>query len=207
MEIDKLKENWQEKLREQDKKIAINFSLFKKLTEQNVSSSLDKILTMQKVGTYFALVYAAISIGLGLVFFTEYYYSVPLLIAGFLMIYSFLGHYKQLKAITTIGFDQTAVKDYLKTALLYEDWIFKSKKADWIIVFIWFTSIAPLYVKYVFHKDIYQDGLSLLIFIGVSVLSSLLMNLFAGKIYKDFNKKFDTIKSQLKEIEEFENEM
>jgi hypothetical protein len=62
-------------------------------------------------------------------------------------------------------------------------------------------------VKYVFHKDIYQDGLSLLIFIGVSVLSSLLMNLFAGKIYKDFNKKFDAIKSQLKEIEEFENEM
>jgi hypothetical protein len=207
MEIDKLKENWQEKLREQDQKIAINFSLFKKLTEQNVSSSLDKILTIQKLGTYFALVYAAISFGLGLVYFTEYYYSIPLLIAGFLMIYSFLGHYKQLKAITTIGFEQTAVKDYLKIVLLYEDWIFKSKKADFIIVFIWFTSIAPLYAKYVLHMDIYHDSSSLLIFIGVSVSSALLMNFFAEKIYKDYNKKFKVIKNKLEEILEFENEM
>jgi hypothetical protein len=206
MEIDKLKENWQEKLREQDQKIAINFSLFKKLTEQNVSSSLDKILTIQKLGTYFALVYAAISIGLGLVYFTEYYYSIPLLIAGFLMIYSFLGHYKQLKAITTIGFEQTAVKDYLKIVLLYEDWIFKSKKADFIIVFIWFTSIAPLYAKYVLHMDIYHDSSSLLIFIGVSVSSALLMNFFAEKIYKDYNKKFKGIKNKLEEILEFEKE-
>lgn len=206
MEIDKLKEDWQEKFKEQEKKIAFNFTLFKRVTEQNVTSSLDKILTMQKVGTYFALVYAAISFGLGFVFLNEYYYSIPLLIAGFLMIYSFLGHYKQLKAITSIGFGQTTVKDYLKTALLYEDWIFKSKKTDFIIVFIWFTSIAPLYAKYVLHIDIYQDSTSLLIFIGISVLVSLLMNLFAKKIYKDYNKKFDAIKRQLEEIKEFEKE-
>ena len=206
MEIDKLKENWQEKLREQDQKIAINFSLFKKLTERNVSGSLVKILNIQKAGTYLALVYALISFGLGSVYFNEYYYSIPLIIAGFLMIYSFLGHYKQLKAITTIGFDQTSVKEYLKTVLLYEDWIFKSKKADSSITFIWFTSIAPLYVKYVFHKDIYHDSSSLLIFIGVSVSSALLMNLFAEKIYKDYNKKFKGIKNKLEEILEFEKE-
>jgi hypothetical protein len=206
MELDKLKENWQEKFKAQEEKIAFNFTLFKRLTEQNVTSSLDKILTIQKAGTYFALVYAAISFGLGFVFLNEYYYSIPLLIAGFLMIYSFLGHYKQLKAITSIGFGQTAVKDYLKTILFYEDWIFKSKKADSIIVFIWFTSIAPLYAKYVLHINIYHDSSYLLIFIGVTVLSSLLMNLFAGKIYKDYNKKFDAIKRQLEEIQEFEKE-
>lgn len=206
MELDKLKENWQEKLNEQDKKIAINFTLFKRLTEQNVTSSLDKILTIQKAGTYGALVYSIISFGLGSVFFKEYYYSIPLLIAGFLMLYSFLGHYKQLKEITSTGFGQTAVKDYLKTALLYEDWIFRSKKADSIIVFIWFASIAPLYAKYGLHTDIYHDTSALLIFIGVTVLSSLLMNIFAGKIYKDYNKKFDAIKSQLEEIKEFEKE-
>lgn len=207
MEIDKLKENWQEKLREQEKKIAFNFTLFKRITEQNVASSLDNILTFQKTGTYLALVYAVISIGLGLVFFTEYYYSVPLIIAGFLMIYSFLGHYKQLKTIGSIGFDQTSVKDYLKTILSYEDWIFKSKKADSIITFICFTSIAPIYVKYVFHIDIYHDSSSLLIFIGVSISSALFMNFFVEKMYKDYNKKFNKIKSQLEDVLEFEKEL
>ena len=155
MELDKLKENWQEKLNEQDKKIAINFSLFKKLTEQNVSSSLDKILTIQKAGTYGALVYSVISFGLGSVFFKEYYYSIPLLIAGFLMLYSFLGHYKQLKEITSIGFGQTTVKDYLKTALLYEDWIFKSKTSDFMIVFFWLASIAPMFLKIFLHFQVH----------------------------------------------------
>ncbi len=207
MELDKLKENWQEKLNEQDKKIAINFTLFKRLTEQNVTSSLDKILTIQKAGTYGALVYSIISFGLGSVFFKEYYYSIPLLIAGFLMLYSFLGHYKQLKRITSTGFDQTAVKDYLKTALLYEDWIQKSKTSDFMIVFFWIASIAPIFLRIFLHKDIYHDSSSLLIFIGVLVIIFIYFKLKAKFIYKDYNKKFDSIKSELKEIEEFENEM
>ena len=206
MELDKLKENWQEKFKEQDKKIAINFALFKRITEQNVSSSLDTILTIQKSGTYLALVYAAISFGLGLLFFSEYYYSVPLLIAGFLMIYSFLGHYKQLKVITSIGFDQTSVKEYLKTILLYEDWIQKSKTSDFMIVFFWIASIIPIFLKSVLHMDVFHDSLSLLIFIGVLVLFIMLTTLGANAIYKDYNKKFDGIKSQLEEIQEFEKE-
>lgn len=206
MEIDKLKENWQEKLREQDQKIAINFSLFKKLTEQNVSGSLDKILNIQKFGTYLALVYAAISFGLGLVYFTVYYYSIPLLIAGFLMIYSFLGHYAQLKTISHIGFDQTSVKEYLKTVLLYEDWILKSKTKDFLITFFWLTSTAPIWFKYVLHKDIYQDNSTLLLFTGVLAVIFMFITLGANYTYKDYNKKFNRIKSQLEEILEFEKE-
>ena len=206
MEIDKLKENWQEKLREQDKKIAINFTLFKSLTEQNVSGSLDKILNIQKLGTYLALVYAAISIGLGLVVFTEYYYSVPLLIAGFLMIYSFLGHYKQLKEITSIGFDQTSVKEYLKTVLSYQDWIQKSKTSDFMITFFWIISTAPICFKYVLHKDIYQDNSTLLLFTGVLAVIFMFITLGANTTYKDYNKKFKGIKNQLEEILEFEKE-
>ena len=206
MEIDKLKENWQEKLNEQDKKISINFTLFKRLTEQNVSSSLDTILTIQKAGTYLALVYAAISFGLGLVFFFKYYYSIPLLIAGLLMVYSFLGHYKELKVITSIGFDQTSVKEYLKTILSYEDWILKSKTNDFMITFFWVISITPIYVKYVHHIDVYNNNFLIFIFLGILAVIFLFITLGANSIYKDYNRKFNGIKSQLEEILEFEKE-
>jgi hypothetical protein len=206
MELDKLKENWQEKFKAQEEKITFNFTLFKRLTEQNVTSSLDKILTMQKVGTYLALVYAAISFGLGFVFLNEYYYSIPLLIAGFLMIYSFLGHYKQLKAITSIGFGRTAVKEYLKAVLSYEDWILKSKTNDFMITFFWIISTTPIFLKHVLHIDIFHDSSSLLIFIGVLVVIFTFITLGANSTYKDYNKKFKAIKRQLEEIKEFEKE-
>lgn len=207
MEIDKLKENWQEKLREQDSKITINFTLFKRLAGQNIASSLDNILAFQKTGTYSALVYAIMSIGLGLFFFTKYYYSLPLILAGFLMIYSFLGHYKQLNLITSIGFDQTSVKDYLKTVLLYEDWIQKSKTNDFIITFFWIISIAPIFLKYVFHVDVYDNSSSLLIYIGALLVIFMFITIGANSTYIDFNKKFNGIKSQLEEILELEKEL
>ena len=207
MEIDKLKENWQEKLREQDNKLTINFTLFKRLTEQNITSSLDDILTFQKTGTYLALVYAVISIGLGLFFLTEYYYRIPLILAGFLMIYSFWGHYKQLKAISSIGFYQTSVKEYLKTILSYEDWIFKSKTNDFIITFFWIISTTPIFLKYILHIDIYHDSSSLLIYIGALLAIFIFITVGANSTYKDYDKKFNTIKSQLEEILEFEKEL
>jgi hypothetical protein len=207
MEIDKLKENWQEKLREQDNKISINFTLFKRLTGRNIASSLDNILTFQKTGTYLALVYAVISIGLGLFFFTKYYYSAPLIVAGFLMIYSFWGHYKQLKVITSIGFDKTAVKDYLKTVLLYEDWIQKSKTNDFIITFFWIISTTPIFLKYVLHIDVYHDSSSFLTYIGALLAIFIFITIGANSTYIDFNKKFNGIKSQLEEIQEFEKDL
>jgi hypothetical protein len=76
-----------------------------------------------------------------------------------------------------------------------------------MIVFFWLASIAPMFLKIFLHNDIYHDSPSLLIFIGVLVIIFIYFKLKAKFIYKDYNKKFDSIKSQLKEIEEFENEM
>ena len=129
MELDNLKKAWQETVDNREKNTEINYLVLKKLNLQISSSSMDKILNSQKVGTFLALIYAVISFVLGFVSLKSYYYSIPLFISGLLMIYSFLGHYKNIKMIEEVDFYKTPVKDYLKAVLLYEDWVKKSKKS------------------------------------------------------------------------------
>ena len=75
--------------------------ILKKLTLETTSSSINKILNFQKIGTLLALLYAIISFALGFIFLTTYY-CVPLFISGILMVYCFWGHYKNNKMIENI---------------------------------------------------------------------------------------------------------
>ena len=67
MELDNLKKAWQETVDNREKNTEINYLVLKKLNLQISSSSMDKILNSQKVGTFLALIYAGISFVLGLV--------------------------------------------------------------------------------------------------------------------------------------------
>lgn len=206
MEIDNLKKAWLETVDSREKNTEINYLVLKKLNLQISSSSIDKILNLQKVGTFLALIYAVISFVLGFVSLKSYYYSIPLFISGLLMVYSFLGHYKNNKMIENVDFYKTSVKDYLKTVLQYENWISQSKKSDFIITFFWVTAITPLYIKYIFHIDVFEDSYYILIFLGVLIVVFLFIAFGANSIYKDYGRKFNGVKNQLEEILEFEKE-
>lgn len=206
MEIDNLKKAWQETADRREKNTEINYLLLKKMNQQITSSSISKILNFQKAGAFLALIYAVISFVLGFVFFKSYYYSIPLFVSGVLMVYSFLGHYKKNKMIEDVDFYKTSVKDYLKTILIYKDWILKSKKYDGIITSFWIIVITPIYIKYVFHIDVYQDSYSVLVFLGVLIVGFLFGSLLVKSMYKDYDRKFNDIKIQLDEIIEFEKE-
>lgn len=176
------------------------------MNKQIASSSINEILNIQKTGAFMALIYAIISFVVGFVFLNSYFHSVPLFISGLLMVHSFQVHYKKNKMIEEVDFYKTAVNDYLKMVLLYEDWILKSKKSDFIITFFWVIAIVPVYVKYVFHHDVYQDGFSILLSVGVLFTVFLFIGFGAKLIYKDYDKKFNSIKIQLEEIVECEKE-
>jgi len=206
MEIDNLKKAWLETVDRREKNTEINYLVLKKLNLQISSSSIDKILNLQKVGTFLALIYAVISFVLGFVSLKSYYYSIPLFISGLFMVYSFLGHYKNNKMIENVDFYKTSVKDYLKTVLQYENWISQSKKSDFIITFFWVTAITPLYIKYIFHIDVFEDSYYILIFLGVLIVVFLFIAFGANSIYKDYGRKFNSVKNQLEEILEFEKE-
>ncbi|UFH46990.1 hypothetical protein LNP27_02880 [Flavobacterium galactosidilyticum] len=206
MEIDNLKKAWQETADRREKNTEINYLLLKKMNQQITSSSISKILNFQKVGAFLALIYAVISFVLGFIIFKSYHHSIPLFISGVLMVYSFLGHYKKNKMIEDIDFYKTSVKDYLKTVLLYENWILKSKKHDGIITCFWIIVITPIYIKYVFHIDVYQDSYSVLVFMGVLIGGFLFGSFLVKSMYKDYDRKFNDIKIQLDEIIEFEKE-
>jgi hypothetical protein len=205
MEIDNLKKAWQETVDSRQKNTEINYLVLKKLTLETTSSSINEILNFQKIGTYFALLYAIISFALGFIFLTTYY-CVPLFISGLLMFYSFLGHYKNNKMIENIDYYKTPVKDYLKTVLQFENKISDAKKSDYIVTFFWVTAISPLLLKYVFHIDVFKDGSSVLIFLGILIVVFLFIALGANSTYKNYGKKFNSVKNQLEEIMEFEKE-
>jgi 4-hydroxybenzoate polyprenyltransferase len=205
MEIDNLKKAWQETIDSREKNTEINYLVLKKLTLETTSSSINKILNFQKIGTFLALLYAIISFALGFIFLTTYY-CVPLFISGILMVYCFWGHYKNNKMIENIDYYKTPVKDYLKTVLQYENKIYEAKKSDYIITFFWVTAISPLYIKYVKNIDVFEDSYSLLIFLGVLIVISLFIAIGTNSIYKNYGKKFNVVKNQLEEILEFEKE-
>jgi 4-hydroxybenzoate polyprenyltransferase len=205
MEIDNLKKAWQETIDSREKNTEINYLVLKKLTLETTSSSINKILNFQKIGTFLALLYAVISFALGFIFLTTYY-CLPLFISGILMVYCFLGHYKNNKMIENIDYYKTPVKDYLKTVLQYENKIYEAKKSDYIITFFWVTAISPLYIKYVKNIDVFEDSYSLLIFLGVLIVIFLFIAIGTNSIYKNYGKKFNGVKNQLEEILEFEKE-
>jgi hypothetical protein len=205
MEIDNLKKAWQETIDSREKNTEINYLVLKKLTLETTSSSINKILNFQKIGTFLALLYAIISFALGFIFLTTYY-CVPLFISGILMVYCFWGHYKNNKMIENIDYYKTPVKDYLKTVLQYENKIYDAKKSDYIITFFWVTAISPLYIKYVKNIDVFEDSYSLLIFLGVLIVIFLFIAIGTNSIYKNYGKKFNGVKNQLEEILEFEKE-
>lgn len=205
MEIDNLKKAWQETIDSREKNTEINYLVLKKLTLETTSSSINKILNFQKIGTFLALLYAIISFALGFIFLTTYY-CVPLFISGILMVYCFLGHYKNNKMIENIDYYKTPVKDYLKTVLQYENKIYDAKKSDYIITFFWVTATLPLYIKYVKNIDVFEDSYSLLIFLGVLIVIFLFIAIGTNSIYKNYGKKFNGVKNQLEEILEFEKE-
>jgi hypothetical protein len=205
MEIDNLKKAWQETMDSREKNTEINYLVLKKLTLETTSSSINKILNFQKIGTFLALLYAIISFALGFIFLTTYY-CVPLFISGILMVYCFLGHYKNNKMIENIDYYKTPVKDYLKTVLQYENKIYDAKKSDYIITFFWVTATLPLYIKYVKNIDVFEDSYSLLIFLGVLIVIFLFIAIGANSTYKNYSKKFNGVKNQLEEILEFEKE-
>jgi 4-hydroxybenzoate polyprenyltransferase len=205
MEIDNLKKAWQETIDSREKNTEINYLVLKKLTLETTSSSINKILNFQKIGTFLALLYAIISFALGFIFLTTYY-CVPLFISGILMVYCFWGHYKNNKMIENIDYYKTPVKDYLKTVLQYENKIYEAKKSDYIITFFWVTAISPLYIKYVKNIDVFEDSYSLLIFLGVLIVIFLFIAIGTNSIYKNYGKKFNGVKNQLEEILEFEKE-
>jgi hypothetical protein len=188
-----------------EKNTEINYLVLKKLTLETTSSSINKILNFQKIGTFLALLYAIISFALGFIFLTTYY-CVPLFISGILMVYCFWGHYKNNKMIENIDYYKTPVKDYLKTVLQYENKIYDAKKSDYIITFFWVTAISPLYIKYVKNIDVFEDSYSLLIFLGVLIVIFLFIAIGTNSIYKNYGKKFNGVKNQLEEILEFEKE-
>jgi fatty acid desaturase len=145
MEIDNLKKAWQETIDSREKNTEINYLVLKKLTLETTSSSINKILNFQKIGTFLALLYAIISFALGFIFLTTYY-CVPLFISGILMVYCFWGHYKNNKMIENIDYYKTPVKDYLKTVLQYENKIYEAKKSDYIITFfLGYSDFAFIY--------------------------------------------------------------
>jgi hypothetical protein len=205
MEIDNLKKAWQETIDSREKNTEINYLVLKKLTLETTSSSINKILNFQKIGTFLALLYAIISFVVGFIFLTTYY-CVPLFISGILMVYCFWGHYKNNKMIENIDYYKTPVKDYLKTVLQYENKIYDAKKSDYIITFFWVTATLPLYIKYVKNIDVFEDSYSLLIFLGVLIVIFLFIAIGANSTYKNYSKKFNGVKNQLEEILEFEKE-
>lgn len=206
MEIDNLKKAWQETVDTREKITEINYSLLKKMSLQITSNSINEIFKIQKKGTFLALIYATISFVFGFLLLKSYQYSIPLFTSGFLMIYSFLGHYKNNKMIENLDFYKTFVKDYLKTILLYQDWIQKSKKRDFLITLFWISVIIAFEIKYLFHKDVFEEIYSILFFLGVLSTAFLFISFGANSIFKDYDRKFNDIKHQLEEIQEFEKE-
>ena len=92
MELNDLKEIWKTEHKNLLNKLEINEKRLNEITIQNSKNKLEKYVNISIIGRNLALLYFIISIWFASKVLNEIYYSIPAIIGGIAMLFSFFQH-------------------------------------------------------------------------------------------------------------------
>lgn len=200
MELNELKDIWQNEQNKLLTRLEINEKRVSEITIQNSKSKIEEYMNTSILGRNLALLYAVISISLASIVSNDLLYSLPAFVAGIAMIYSFIQHISLKKE----DFSSMNIIELQKTINSFQIHTLKYSKFDTGIVALWFLTSIPILIKILFKFSVFSNTIALLIFIFFSVI--LLLKLFSLDIYKKWDLELNTAKIKLNEIQKFELE-
>jgi hypothetical protein len=200
MELDNLKEIWQNESKGLEARIAVNESIIRKMNLDKTISEFDVLVNRALLGRNLALVYCLISIVLASRAYADLAYSIPALLAGMAMLWSFCSHL----SITRPAYDKISVVALQKQICAFRIHTAANAVYDIAIVSCWLVTLLPLTLKVTQGVAIYSHANYTMLFLGFSVVVIVLITAFSRMAYKQYNQKLREAEAQLNTILEFE---
>lgn len=202
MELNELKETWQNEQKKLLTRLEINEKRVNEITVQNSQNKLEKYINISIIGRNLALVYFIISIWFASKVLNELLYSLPAIIGGLAMLFSFFQHITLKKA----NYSSMNIVELQKSIEHFRIHTLKYSKFDKGIVALWLLTLSPIYLKLFFNISIFSNQNHFIIFILIIVIINVIIKIFPFDIYKKWDLELNKAKSKLNEIKEFEVE-
>lgn len=200
MELDDFKALWTKEQKELEDRLVINEDLLRQITADNSKSKFSKHLKVSILGRNLAIVYMLMSMFFAYLIIEEYQYSIPAIVGGLAMLFSFMQHqslkHPDFSSMTTLELQKTISKFRLHTSSF--------SKYDISILLFWHITIFPAMLKGSFNISVYdnwKNGSVFLFGILVLIIGTLL---FSKKIYKKIDSELAESTKQLELIRQFE---
>lgn len=202
MELNDLKEIWKTEHKNLLNRIEINEKRLNEITIQNSKNKLEKYVNISIIGRNLALLYFIISIWFASKVLNEIYYSIPAIIGGIAMLFSFFQHISLKKS----NYNTMSIIELQKTIQKFRIHTSKYAKFDKGIVALWFLTLSPIYLKLFFKISIFSSQSYFYIFTLTIISIGLLMKIFPFDIYKKWDIELNDAESKLNEILDYEKE-
>jgi hypothetical protein len=202
MELDHLREIWQEESKGLEARIAVNESIIRKMNLDKAVGEFDVLVKRSLMGRNLALVYCFISVVLAAMAYDDLAYSLPGLLAGGAMLWSFISHL----AITRPEYDKISVVALQKLICSFRIHTAANAVYDIAIVSCWLVTTVPLVLRVTQGIAVYNDAHATLVFLGTSTVVIVLIAVFSRRAYGQYHQKLREAEAQLNTIVEFEKE-
>jgi hypothetical protein len=200
MELDELKNLWKEDNRKLEVRIELNEKLLRKMNMEKAVGEFDTLIKRSILGRNLAFVYGCISLLMSVFLISEIEFSIPCIIGGLAMFWSFFDHL----SIRKPDYYKIPIIELQKSISKFRIHSSTTAKYDISIVSLWLITLAPLCIRVIFHKSIYASMTEMSIFAGISILLILITISASKKIYSNYESKLKASESYLEEILEFE---
>jgi len=201
MELDELKGLWKAEDKNLDSGIKLNAKHLMEMNMENATGDIEKIIRISLVGRNIALVYCFISTAMAIFYLEAIEYSIPAVLGGLAMLYSFISHL----SIEKLDYKDSIVQ-LQKKICTFRAHAAANAKYDMLIVAFWFITIMPLFLKIVSDISLYKDNKALAIFCLVATIVLTLMTALSRKRYTEYDRCLAKSETHLSELIEFETD-
>ncbi len=200
MELQEFREVWKKEKKELVDRIEVSENRLKKISLQKAKSKFDHYLKMSIVGRTLALVYAIISFCFFYKGYNNLLYSIPALIGGLAMLFSFYQHL----ALKKPNYNVMNIVEFQKAIHNLRIHLLKHAKYDKAIVILWFLTITPIYMKAILKVSLFASLKNFILYFSIIAVVLCIIILISSDVYKKWNTELEEHENNLKEIKEFE---
>ena len=199
MELEELKNIWQMEDKHLDSRIKLNEKQLMKMNMDDATGEIDKIMNTALLGRNMALIYCFIAIGMAVFMIEEIGYSIPAILGGLAMLWSFISHL----SIEKLNYKDSVVQ-LQKSVCAFRIHMASNAKYDILIVGFWFLTITPVFLKVSYDISLYSNYKAQIIFCLVGGIVLTLMGALSRKLYIKYDGILRKSEAYLAELIELE---
>jgi len=201
MELDELKNLWQAEDKTLNGRIKLNEEHLMKMSLENASGEINKIVNLSLLGRNMALVYCFISIGMAVSMIEAIEYSIPAVLGALAMLCSFISH---------LSIEKPNYKDSIlqlqKTICTFRIHMAANAKYDILVVALWILTVVPIFLKLAYNVSLYNNHQALAIFCLVTGVALTVMIALGRKSYTEHDRSLRKFEAYLAELIKFEKD-